>query len=94
MPFVGWWWFPIDTKFITEDTIKELVTSVLLQAISDWEALNYGEFKAFLSKGEVVHRSEVLYFLQSKEFEAMVKYVIRKPIREVREALKVPPKGV
>ena len=78
--------------YITERTAKELVAEILLQAVFDWKALNYGEFRETMFTGSVIKRSEVLAFFRSKDFELMADYVGINP-SVARKALKIPERG-
>lgn len=77
---------------VTERTVKELISEVLLQAVDDWKALHYGEFRETLYNSGVIHRVELLNFFRSKDFEIMCKYV-GISASAARKALNVPMEG-
>lgn len=77
------------SEHITEYTVRELIAEVLNQAVDDWKALNYGEFRETMFCSEVIQRLELVSFFHSKDFDAMARYVGVNPIN-ARAALKVP----
>lgn len=78
---------------VTEDTIHELVCAVLQQAVDDWKALHYGDFRETMFDGDVIRRFELLQFFQSDDFAAMAVYCGINPTA-ARKALRIPKKGV
>ena len=75
--------------YLTEETAKEIISEVILQAVSDWKALNYGEWAETLFISQVVRRHELITFFNSPEFEAMARYV-GLPVDATRSKLKIP----
>ena len=80
------------SEHVTERTVKELVVEILLQAVADWKALGYGEFRETMFAGSVIQRFEVEKFFMSKDFEMMAGYVGLNP-QKARTALRIPYRG-
>ena len=75
--------------YLTEEMAKELIAEVLLQAVADWKALDYGNYAETLFISQVIRRHELITFFNSPEFEAMARYV-GIPVDATRSALKIP----
>lgn len=78
--------------FVSEHTIHELICAILQQAVDDWKALDYGEFRETMSVGEVIKRFELVQFFNSEDFDRMAGYCGINPTA-ARKALKVPMEG-
>ena len=74
---------------VTEFTVRELVAEILHQAVDDWKALNYGEFRETMFVGNVIQRLELVTFFNSEDFDAMARYVGVNP-NAARKAIKIP----
>lgn len=77
---------------VTERAIHELICAVLQQAVDDWKALQYGEFRETMFCGDVIKRFELVQFFQSEDFDKMAGFCGINPAA-ARKALKIPAKG-
>ena len=75
---------------MSEDSIVELATAIILEAINNWVALDYGNFSAIMTDGATVTKQEVLWFFNSAWFEQLLLAALPEtPPARVREALKI-----
>lgn len=75
---------------MTEDSMKELATAIILKAIEDWTALDYGNFPCVMIDNTTIMRHEVLWFFKSAWFESLLDLALPTGNPNlIRESLKI-----
>lgn len=74
---------------VDPQTVRNLVVAILLQAVDDWKALNWGEYYSTTYCGQVVYRGELYAFFMSEEFESMCEMVFEASVSDIRKKLRL-----
>lgn len=70
--------------------IKRIAIEVLIQAVEDWKALDYGRIEEKKFRGGVITSEELINFFNSKYFSHLVKHCTNYKPRQIRKALHIP----
>ena len=70
--------------------IRNLVFEILLQAVEDWKALDYGRIKEKRFRSDIIKADDLISFFNSKYFNYLVKLCLGFKPRQIRKALHVP----
>ena len=70
--------------------IRDLCFNILLQAVEDWKALDYGAIEQRRVNGEYIKAADYIQFFNSRYFKWLVKNCLEFSPGEIRRALRIP----
>lgn len=78
-----------DVKWEDGD-IRNLVFEIILQAVEDWKALDFGKISEKRYRSDLIKASDLISFFNSKYFAYLCKMTMDNKPDEIRAALHIP----
>lgn len=75
---------------LDDGDVQNLVCEIILQAVEDWKALDFGRIDEIRIRGQIVRRWELIDFFNSKYFSHLCAVCLPHTAAAIRKALKVP----
>jgi hypothetical protein len=73
-----------------DNDIRNLVFEIILQAVEDWKALDFGKISERRYRSELIKASDLISFFNSKYFAYLCKITLDNKPDEIMAALHVP----